>query len=55
MIFAQVDSSMKVEEAHFFYDPAELFGGLLKGKKTASESKAVDSSPSGCPFSNLQN
>ncbi|XP_022985125.1 pathogen-related protein-like [Cucurbita maxima] len=51
----KVDSSMRIEEAHFFYDPAELFGGLLKGKKTATESKAVDSSPSSCPFSNLQN
>lgn len=55
MIFAQVDESLKVEEAHIYYDPAELFGGLLKGK-TASESQKPQNSEKdsaasvGCPF-----
>ncbi|KAG6577036.1 hypothetical protein SDJN03_24610, partial [Cucurbita argyrosperma subsp. sororia] len=40
----KVDSSWKAEEGHVFFDPAELFGGLLKGKKTG------DSSASACPL-----
>ncbi|XP_023516553.1 pathogen-related protein-like [Cucurbita pepo subsp. pepo] len=51
----KVDESLKVEEAHIYYDPAELFGGLLKGK-TASESQKPQNSEKdsaasvGCPF-----
>ncbi|XP_022984342.1 pathogen-related protein-like [Cucurbita maxima] len=48
----KVDSSWKVEEVHVFFDPAELFGSLLKGKKTASESKTADSSASACQLFN---
>ncbi|XP_023552029.1 pathogen-related protein-like [Cucurbita pepo subsp. pepo] len=44
----KVDSWMKVEEAHFYFDPAELFGSLLKGNKIAA------SFVSGCPFSDAQ-
>ncbi|XP_022931449.1 pathogen-related protein-like [Cucurbita moschata] len=50
----KVDSSMKVEEVHVYFDPTELYGGLLKGKRTASESKTADSSASACPLFNLQ-
>lgn len=54
MIFAQVDESLRVEEAEVYYDPAELFGGLLKGE-TASESQTEDNEKDlaasvGCPF-----
>lgn len=54
MIFAQVDESVRVEEAQVYYDPAELFGGLLKGT-TATESKTQDNEKDlaasvGCPF-----
>ncbi|XP_022142749.1 pathogen-related protein-like [Momordica charantia] len=34
MVTFKVDSSMGLEEAHFYYDPGELFGALLKAKKT---------------------
>ncbi|CAK9324354.1 unnamed protein product [Citrullus colocynthis] len=57
----KVDESMKVEEAHIYYDPAELFGGLLKRKNTASQSKTqhnndkdLDASVATCPFSKLK-
>lgn len=45
----KVDDSLKVEDVENFYDPAEVFGGLLKGEPVLS-SEAVSLS---CPFSNL--
>jgi len=51
----QVDDSLKVEEVEFFYDPAELFGGLLSGKNPNNpiEDDGNKASPtSQCPFSN---
>ncbi|CAK9324355.1 unnamed protein product [Citrullus colocynthis] len=35
----KVDESMKVEEVHIYYDPTELFGSLLKGKKNIASSE----------------
>ncbi|XP_038903459.1 pathogen-related protein-like isoform X2 [Benincasa hispida] len=55
MATLKVDSSMKVEEVHIYYDPTELFGGLLKGKKNIDYelSKTTDSSAaSACPLFN---
>ncbi|KAL0546771.1 hypothetical protein IC582_016684 [Cucumis melo] len=52
----KVDEALKVEEAEVYYDPAELFGGLLKGKITASESQSKENvkedlaASVGCPF-----
>ncbi|KAF3442397.1 hypothetical protein FNV43_RR16313 [Rhamnella rubrinervis] len=43
----KVDDNLKVEDVEIYYDPAELFGGLLKGKP-----KSGAESPS-CPFSKL--
>lgn len=43
----QVDDSLKVEVVEIYYDPAELFGGLLKGK-SISELESLS-----CPFSKL--
>ena len=41
----KVDESLRVEEAEIYYDPAELFGGLLKGPP-------ISAPPShACPFS----
>nr|AEM42990.1 pathogen-related protein [Siraitia grosvenorii] len=57
LVILKVDESLRVEEVEIYYDPAELFGKLLKGKKTDSESKTKtkdnekDEAPSvGCPF-----
>ncbi|KAF3442395.1 hypothetical protein FNV43_RR16311 [Rhamnella rubrinervis] len=44
----KVDDSLKVEDLEIYFDPAELFGGLLKGKPTSSESESLS-----CPFSKL--
>ncbi|KAJ9671429.1 hypothetical protein PVL29_025235 [Vitis rotundifolia] len=41
----KVDESLRVEEAEIYYDPAELFGGLLKGPPIAAPSSHA------CPFS----
>ncbi|KAJ9671428.1 hypothetical protein PVL29_025234 [Vitis rotundifolia] len=41
----KVDDSLRVEEAEIYYDPAELFGGLLKGPPIAAPSSHA------CPFS----
>ncbi|KAI4388253.1 hypothetical protein MLD38_000597 [Melastoma candidum] len=41
----KVDESLRAEEVEIYYDPGELFGGLLKGGK-------VPDSSSACPFSN---
>ncbi|KAL5564886.1 hypothetical protein UlMin_028050 [Ulmus minor] len=46
----KVDDSLKVEDAEVYYDPGELFAGLLKGKPISTQ----DSSSSlACPLSNL--
>jgi hypothetical protein len=39
-----VDDSLKVEEVEIYYDPGELFGGLL--------SNGDSNKSSACPFSN---
>ncbi|XP_044473843.1 pathogen-related protein-like [Mangifera indica] len=55
----KVDESLRVEDVEIYYDPAELFGGLLKGppisESTKKEDKIAESSTPliiGCPFSN---
>lgn len=35
---SQVDESMRAEEVEIYYDPAELFGGLLKGNSISDSS-----------------
>ncbi|XVE53118.1 hypothetical protein DITRI_Ditri02bG0178800 [Diplodiscus trichospermus] len=54
----KVDESLKVEDVEIYYDPAELFAGLLKGPKM-SDSKTetahdtlISSQTQGCPFHN---
>ncbi|KAJ0044826.1 hypothetical protein Pint_04762 [Pistacia integerrima] len=54
----KVDESQRVEDVEIYYDPAELFGGLLIGSpisETVSkkEDKSAESSTpiQGCPFS----
>uniref|UniRef100_A0A2N9EE88 Pathogen-related protein n=1 Tax=Fagus sylvatica TaxID=28930 RepID=A0A2N9EE88_FAGSY len=51
----KVDESLKVEEVEVYYDPAELFGGLLKRApiSTSCQDAAAQSSTAthGCPFS----
>ncbi|XP_010924734.2 pathogen-related protein [Elaeis guineensis] len=55
----KVDEQLRAEEVEIYYDPAELFGGLLKGPllATSGEITAADSSTGGttatsraCPF-----
>lgn len=50
----KVDESLRVEDAEIYYDPAELFAGLLKGSLVSSnQDEANDSSTtSRCPFHN---
>ncbi|KAG2322821.1 hypothetical protein Bca52824_016034 [Brassica carinata] len=50
----KVDESLRVEEIEIYYDPGELFGGLLKGPPI-SETKTTDSGDNtaarqSCPF-----
>ncbi|KAB5534548.1 hypothetical protein DKX38_017634 [Salix brachista] len=54
----QVDESLRAEEVEIYYDPAELFGGLLKEplispSRSESEDNTVDvaAAAHGCPFS----
>ncbi|KAJ6417097.1 hypothetical protein OIU84_002902 [Salix udensis] len=55
----QVDESLRAEEVEIYYDPAELFGGLLKEplispSLSESEDNTVDvaaAAAHGCPFS----
>ncbi|XP_045806547.1 pathogen-related protein-like [Trifolium pratense] len=44
----KVDSLMKAEEVEIYYDPAEMMGGLLAGKKTSDDNTKTSQ---GCPFS----
>ncbi|OMO92515.1 hypothetical protein COLO4_17532 [Corchorus olitorius] len=48
----KVDESLKVEDVEIYYDPGELFAGLLKGPSIPdSESKTETAhSASACPF-----
>ncbi|OVA15163.1 hypothetical protein BVC80_1727g32 [Macleaya cordata] len=51
----KVDEALRAEEVEIYYDPGELFGGLLKGPPISSESQEkMSSTPSsstqGCPF-----
>ncbi|XP_022142782.1 pathogen-related protein-like [Momordica charantia] len=56
MMTLKVDSWMGVEEVHVYYDPGELFGALLKGKKTPkNDNHSAASDASACPFSKLKN
>ncbi|KAJ1441652.1 NTF2-like domain superfamily [Sesbania bispinosa] len=41
----KVDDSLKVEEVEIYYDPAELFGGLL-----SEDSTKTSAASQGCPF-----
>ncbi|WJX88410.1 hypothetical protein P8452_70504 [Trifolium repens] len=44
----KVDNLMKAEEVEIYYDPAEMMGGLLAGKKTSEDNTKTSQ---GCPFS----
>ncbi|OMO74753.1 pathogen-related protein-like protein [Corchorus capsularis] len=48
----KVDESLKVEDVEIYYDPGELFAGLLKGSSiSVSESQTETAhSASACPF-----
>lgn len=52
--FVKVDASLKVEEVEIYYDPAELFGGLLSGGHTnypvEDDSIKTSAASQGCPF-----
>ncbi|KAL0546776.1 hypothetical protein IC582_016689 [Cucumis melo] len=54
MATLKVDSLMKAEEVHIYYDPTELFGSILKGKKNIMDSElskiSDSSSASACPL-----
>ncbi|KAL5784000.1 hypothetical protein ACOSQ2_006392 [Xanthoceras sorbifolium] len=43
----KVDESLRAEDVEIYYDPAELFGGLLKGAAIAETSQTTQA----CPFS----
>jgi len=52
----KVDESLRAEDVEVYYDPAELFGGLLKGALISprqSEDNTVNTATAtrGCPFS----
>lgn len=49
-VHSQVDESLKVEEVEIYYDPAELVGDLLSGKRIDDDTKTSATSE-GCPFS----
>ncbi|KAL0910527.1 hypothetical protein M5K25_021518 [Dendrobium thyrsiflorum] len=40
MAIIKVDENLKAEQVEIFYDPGDLFGGLLKGPKLSSEESA---------------
>ncbi|KAE8124691.1 hypothetical protein FH972_019556 [Carpinus fangiana] len=51
----KVDESLKVEEVEVYYDPAELFGGLLKGPPISeshidNEANKSSGATHGCPL-----
>ncbi|KAG5019154.1 hypothetical protein JHK87_015009 [Glycine soja] len=41
----ELDENSKVVKVEFFYDPAELLGGLLKGPEDGSVEDAIASCP----------
>ncbi|KAJ8616522.1 hypothetical protein MRB53_035894 [Persea americana] len=45
----KVDESLRAEDVEIYYDPADLFGGLLKGP-LISNSDPLTSSTQACPF-----
>ncbi|XP_059444448.1 pathogen-related protein-like [Corylus avellana] len=52
----KVDESLRAEEVELYYDPAELFGGLLKGPPISEshidhEANKNSGATHGCPFS----
>ncbi|KAB1216471.1 Pathogen-related protein [Morella rubra] len=52
----KVDESLRAEEVEVYYDPAELFGGLLKGPLMSESNHGGDTAKSssatlGCPLS----
>ncbi|XP_068664678.1 pathogen-related protein [Aristolochia californica] len=52
MAVLKVDEQLRVEEVEIFYDPANFFGGLLKGPPVSEDSqqKGSSSSAQACPF-----
>lgn len=49
----QVDESLRAEEVEIYYDPAELFAGLLKGDAVADDHGDIDAAAAklqACPF-----
>lgn len=46
----QVDESLKAEDVEVYYDPAELFSGLLKGSTIPETHADTATSAHGCPF-----
>ncbi|CAO2836245.1 unnamed protein product [Amaranthus hypochondriacus] len=46
----RVDESLRVEDVEIYYDPAELFGGLLQGQEANSLAHHDTSLASGCPL-----
>lgn len=48
----KVDEALRAEEVEIYYDPAELFGGLLKGSPDQSlSSPTAAAAATACPFS----
>ncbi|KDP34789.1 hypothetical protein JCGZ_10569 [Jatropha curcas] len=49
----KVDESLRAEDVEVYYEPAELFSGLLKGELISeSQSQQIHTSSHACPFSN---
>ncbi|KAH7651452.1 NTF2-like protein [Dioscorea alata] len=49
----KVDESLRAEEVEIYYDPAELFAGLLKGDAVADDHGDIDATAAklqACPF-----
>ncbi|KAA8526751.1 hypothetical protein F0562_009020 [Nyssa sinensis] len=46
----KVDESLRVEDVEIYYDPAELFGSLLKGPPISESPDATATSTHRCPF-----
>lgn len=47
----KVDEQLRAEDVEIYYDPAELFGGLLKGEKvTTQDVSEAASNLQACPF-----
>ncbi|KAG9129930.1 hypothetical protein Leryth_007058 [Lithospermum erythrorhizon] len=46
----KVDESLRAEDVEVYYDPAELFSGLLKGPTLTSEKSQEKAQTSSCPL-----